>query len=68
MAGVSRVCTGSSNNPDIVRYTPFLPLKRRTISLRIAWGEPLILAKHTKLLMWLALLYFNDVSSINARV
>ena len=39
LAGISRVCTGFSNNPDIVRYTPFLPLMRRTISLRITWGE-----------------------------
>ena len=40
MAGISRVCTGSFNNPDIFRYTPFLPLKRRTISLRISWANP----------------------------
>jgi len=39
LAGISRVCTGFSNNPDIVRYTPFLPLKRRTLSLRIAWAR-----------------------------
>jgi hypothetical protein len=31
------VCTGFSNNPDIFRYTHFLPLMRRTISLRIPW-------------------------------
>jgi len=39
MAGISRVSTGSSNNPDIVRYTPFLPLMRRTSSLRISWVQ-----------------------------
>jgi hypothetical protein len=37
MAGISRVCTGSSNNPDTFRYTHFPPLMRRTISLRISW-------------------------------
>jgi hypothetical protein len=37
MAGISRVCTGFSNNPDTFRYTHFLPLMRRTISLRISW-------------------------------
>src|SRR5450755_2414972 len=35
---MSRVCTGSSNNPDIFRYAHFLPLMRRTISLRIPWA------------------------------
>src|SRR5262245_24154332 len=41
VAGISRVCTGCSNNPDIVRYTHFLPLMRRTISLcnPWVWGE-----------------------------
>jgi hypothetical protein len=38
MAGISRVCTGSSNNPDTFRYAHFPPLMRRTISLRIAWA------------------------------
>ena len=37
MAGISRVCTGFSNNPGIFRYTHFPPLMRRTISLRISW-------------------------------
>src|SRR5215472_768606 len=37
MAGISRVCTGPSNSPDTFRYTHFLPLMRRTISLRIPW-------------------------------
>ena len=37
MAGISRVCTGSSNNPDTFRYTRFPPLMRRTISLRNPW-------------------------------
>ena len=37
MAGISWVCTGSSNNPGIFRYTHFLPLMRRTISLRNPW-------------------------------
>ncbi len=37
MAGISRVCTGSSNNPDTFWYTHFPPLMRRTISLRITW-------------------------------
>jgi len=32
--------TGSSNNPDTFRYTHFPPLMRRTISLRIPWGDP----------------------------
>ena len=39
VAGISQVCTGSSNNPDIFRYTHFLPLMRRTISLRIPWAR-----------------------------
>ena len=44
------MCTGFSNNPDIFRYTHFLPLMRRTISLRIPWddhsnGELLILGE-----------------------
>lgn len=38
MAGISRVCTGPSNSPDTFRYTPFLPLMRRTISLRNTWA------------------------------
>src|SRR6266566_6274874 len=38
LAGISRVCTEFSNTPDTFRYTPFLPLKRRTISLRIPWA------------------------------
>ncbi len=37
LAGISRVCTGSSNNPDTFRYTHFPPLMRRTISLRNPW-------------------------------
>ena len=37
MAGISRVCTGASNTPDTFRYAHFLPLMRRTTSLRIAW-------------------------------
>jgi hypothetical protein len=40
-AGISRVCTGFSNSPDIFRYTHFLQLTRRTLSLRIPWGEPI---------------------------
>ena len=36
VAGISRVCTGSSNNPDTVRYTHFLPLMRRTLSSRMS--------------------------------
>jgi hypothetical protein len=40
VAGISRVCTESSNNSDIFRYIHFLPLMRRTISLRIAWALP----------------------------
>src|SRR5581483_8166951 len=35
-AGISRGCTGSSNHPDIVRSTPFLPLLRRILSLRMS--------------------------------
>ncbi len=35
------MCTGFSNNPDIFRYTPFLPLMRRTTSLRIPWAYSL---------------------------
>jgi hypothetical protein len=38
MARISWVCTRLSNSPDILRYTPFLPLKRRTSSLRIPWA------------------------------
>src|SRR2546430_3285670 len=34
LAGISRVCTGSSNNPDTFRYTHFPPLMRRTSSSR----------------------------------
>src|SRR6266513_3485977 len=37
VAGISRVCTGASNTPGTFRYAHFLPLMRRTISLRIAW-------------------------------
>jgi hypothetical protein len=37
MAGISRVCTEASNTPDTFWYTHFLPLMRRTISLRIPW-------------------------------
>jgi hypothetical protein len=36
VVGRSRVCTGSSNNPDTFQYPHFLPLMLRTISLRIS--------------------------------
>src|SRR5205823_11751878 len=39
VAGISRVCTGFSNNPNIFRDTHFLPLMRRTNSLRIPWAQ-----------------------------
>jgi len=39
VAGISWVCTGDSNTPDTYRYTHFLPLMRRTISLRIPWDD-----------------------------